>query len=90
MKTRIDNNGNIHIPKIMKDNLGIKKGQQVNIECSRDKIIITNDKKMRTRDEIKSFIADLKDFDDDVTKGMKAMADWVLYEDYTGDDENEN
>lgn len=90
MKIRINKNGDIHLPKIMKENLGIKNNELINIECSRDKIIITSDKKMRTRDEIKSFIADLKNIDDDVTKGMRAMADWVLYEDYVGDDENEN
>ena len=89
MKTRIDMNGNLHIPKIMKESLNIKNNDEVNIECDKGKIIVTSNKKVRTRDEIKKFLADLQDYDDDISKGMKAMAEWVLYEDYIGD-ENEN
>ena len=86
MKTRIDMNGNLHIPKIMKESLNIKNNDEVNIECDKGKIIITSDKKVRTRDEIKKFLADLQEYDDDISKGMKAMAEWVLYEDYIGDE----
>lgn len=87
MKTKIDINGNIHIPLIMKKNLELKNGQDVNIECVKDKIIISNSNKMRSRDEIKQFLADLQKYNDDISKGMKAMAEWVLYEDTKSKDE---
>lgn len=79
MKIKI-NNGNIHIPKIMREELGLKNS--ANIECDKRKIIITNDKKMKSRDEIKKFIAHIKDFDDDISKGMIEMAKWILSEEY--------
>lgn len=87
MRAKIDNNGNIHIPKIMKDTLNIKNGQNVNIECERGKIIITNTKSIRSREEIKGFLSDLQEYNDDISKGMKSMAEWVLYEDYESRDE---
>lgn len=82
MKTKVDKNGCVHIPKIMKDNLKIKNGQEINIECNKNKIIITSNKQIRSREEIKNFLADIQQFDDDISKGMKAMAEWILYEDY--------
>lgn len=81
MKTKLMSNGNIHIPNIMKKNIGVKNGQEVEIECTKGKIIISNPKKMRTQEEIKQFLADLQKFDDEISKGMKQMAEWVLYED---------
>lgn len=87
MKIKIDKNGCVHIPKIMKQNLNIKNGQEINIECKNDKIIITSGKQIRTREEIKDFLADLQDYNDDITKGMKTMAEWVLYEDLEEGDE---
>lgn len=84
MRIKIDKNGCVHIPKIMKDNLGIKNEQELNIECINNKIIITNGKQIRTREEIKKFLSDLKDYNDDISKGMKTMAEWVLHEDFNG------
>ena len=81
MKTKLNVNGDIHIPNIMKKNLGLTNCGEVEIDCVKDKIIISNPKKMRTRDEVKQFLADLQKFDDDISKGMKQMAEWVLYED---------
>lgn len=81
MKIKIDNNGCVHIPKIMKENLEIKNGQEVNIECKNGKIIITNEKQIRTAEEIKKFLADLQEYDDDISRGMKTMAEWVLCQD---------
>ena len=81
MKIKIDKNGCVHIPKIMRQNIGIKNGQELNVECKNDRIIITSDKQMRTREEIKKFLSDIQEFDDDISKGMRAMAEWVLYED---------
>lgn len=81
MKTKININGDVHIPSIMRKNIGIKNGQDIEIECTKGKIIISNPKKMRTQEEIKQFLADLQNYNDDISKGMKQMAEWVLYED---------
>lgn len=82
MKTKINVNGDIHIPNIMKKNLGLRNNGEVNIECTKGRIIITPNDKMRTREEVKQFLADIQNMNDDISKGMKAMAEWVLYEDY--------
>ena len=87
MKTKINVNGDVHIPSIMKKNLGIENGTEVEIECARGKIIISNCNKIRSREEIKSFLADLQRYNDDVSKGMKQMAEWVLYEDVKEEEE---
>lgn len=89
MKTKININGDVHIPSIMKKNLGIRNGQDVEIECTRGKIIISNSSKMRSRDEVKQFLADLQKYNDDISKGMKQMAEWVLYEDTKSIEEEE-
>jgi len=81
MKTKINVNGDVHIPSIMRKNIGIKNGQDVEIECRNNKIIISNISKIRSREEIKGFLADLQKYNDDISKGMKQMAEWVLYED---------
>lgn len=87
MKTKVNVNGDVHLPNIMKKNLGIKNGQEVEIDCINNKIIISNSNKMRSREEIKSFLADLQKYNDDISKGMKQMAEWVLYEDTKSVDE---
>lgn len=46
MKRKIDNLGRLVIPAEMKKQLEIKNCELVNIECSGDKIIITNPSKV--------------------------------------------
>lgn len=87
MKTKVNVNGDVHLPNIMKKNLGIKNGQEVEIDCTKDKIVISNPKKMRTREEIKQFLSDIQNCKDDISKGMKQMAEWVLYEDIKSKEE---
>lgn len=81
MKIKINVNGDIHLPKIIKENLGIRNGEELNIECKNEKIIITKNNKLKSAEEIQSFLSDLTEFNDDISRGMKTMAEWVLGKD---------
>jgi len=81
VKVKYNHLGNIHLPKIMADSIGLKDNDYITIECVDNKIILSNPQKMRSRDEIKQFIAKIMQYDDDITKGMIQMAEWILYED---------
>ena len=81
MKVKYNSSGNIHIPKIMAKGLGFEINDDVLIECIDDKIILSSMSKMRTKNEIKTFLKSIENNDDDISKGMKAMAEWILFED---------
>jgi AbrB family looped-hinge helix DNA binding protein len=81
MNKRIDELGRLCIPKAMRNELGINDNDLVNIECKDNKIIISNAKEIRSREEIKNFLERLKANDDDLSKGMKTALEWCLKED---------
>ena len=81
MNKLIDDLGRVVIPAPMRKQLEIKKGDPVNIECKDNKVIISNFKEIRSREEINKFLEQIQSYDDDISKGMKAALEWVLKED---------
>lgn len=64
MNRKIDDLGRLVIPKEMRKQLGIKNNDPVNIECTGDKIIITNPNK---KDDFKEFILN------EIKSGQKSL-----------------
>lgn len=60
-KRRIDKEGRIVIPYTFKREININNGDEVDIELDNDKIIISNPKGMRSKEEIKKEIEYLKE-----------------------------
>jgi AbrB family looped-hinge helix DNA binding protein len=59
MKRNIDNLGRIVIPSEMRNELGIKPNQELDIEKVGNKIIITNPEGILSRDEIETMYRDI-------------------------------
>lgn len=60
MKKKIDDLGRIVIPQPFRDELGIEPNQEIEVDKVGNKIVITNPKGMKTKEEIEKMYEDIK------------------------------
>lgn len=82
MKKKIDRLGRLVIPEPYRTELGIELEQNVEIEKIGNKIVITNPKGIRSKDEIEKMLHDaMKLKPDEYTKGFIDALKMVLNKD---------
>lgn len=82
MKKRIDDLGRIVLPQPFRKELGIKDNQELEIEKTDNKIIITNPKGIRSIEEIKEAYKGIRDLaESEYTKGFEDALKYVLNKD---------
>ena len=80
---KFDDLGRISLPMAFKKELGLKNGEEATVELIDDKIVITNPKRIKNKEEIKAEIKRIKDTDTEITyyeKGFLEALNWVLNE----------
>lgn len=88
MKRNLDQLGRLTLPKGYRDELKVKEGDEVDIDCKDNQLIITNPKlkSTRSREEIEEKIKELegkyKFGDNFLVDGFIEGLKWVIYEDY--------
>lgn len=82
MKKKIDSLGRLVIPEPYRTELGIELEQNVEIEKIGNKIVISNPKGIRSKDEIEKMLHDAKNLNqDEYTKGFINALKMVLNKD---------
>lgn len=85
MRRRIDNLGRLVIAAEMRNEIGLENGSEVDMELKGNKIILTNPKGMKSREEIENKLdkvvnQNYKTEDTEILGYIKAL-EWVLNED---------
>lgn len=84
MRRKIDDLGRLVIPIEMKREIGLEKGSEVDIELEDNKIILTNPKGMKSREEIEHKLKEVLNqnykTDDSEIHGFINALEWVLNE----------
>lgn len=82
MKRNLDNQGRLVIPIELKREVGLENGSEVDMELKDNKIILSNPKGMKSRNEIeeKILMATLDTVGDmsEYNKGVVDALNWVL------------
>lgn len=84
MRRNLDGQGRLVIPIELKREIGLENGSEVNMELQDSKIILTNPKSMKTREEVESKLKDILNrhykTDDSEIHGFINALEWVLNE----------
>lgn len=56
MKSRLNRNGDLHIPKIMRESIGVGLNEEVDITFEKNKIIVSNPNEVSKLDELEDLV----------------------------------